>query len=67
MSVFAEYPKEREGIAVFMRENNSGVVPEFIKFYRSVKGISIEPCTIQEYAEAKKGKLGHLLRRVNEV
>jgi 3-polyprenyl-4-hydroxybenzoate decarboxylase len=67
MSIFTEYPKEREGIAVFMSENNSCVVPEFIRFYRSAKGMSIEPCTMQEYAEAKKGKLSHLLRRVNEV
>lgn len=63
MSVFAEYPKEREGIAVFLWENNSCSVPNFIRFYRSARGMSIEPCTIQEYAEDKKSKLGHLIRR----
>ncbi|EQB69320.1 MAG: hypothetical protein AMDU5_GPLC00004G0290 [Thermoplasmatales archaeon Gpl] len=67
MSVFAEYPHEREGIAVVIRENNSCAVPNFIKFYRSPRGMSIEPCTLQEYAEVRREKLGHLLRRECEL
>lgn len=68
MSVFAEYSNDQQGIAVYYADEfNSCAEPVFIRFYRSVNGMSIEPSTIQEYAEVKKSKLGHLLRRVNEV
>lgn len=63
MRVFAEYPKEREGIAVYYPEKFSSCAePVFIRFYRSAKGMSIELATLADYAEEQKSKLAGLLR-----
>lgn len=64
MRVFAEYPKEREGIAVYYPEKFSSCAePVFIRFYRRVKGISIELATLNDYAVEQRDRLSGLLRQ----
>lgn len=68
MRVFAEYPKEREGIAVYYDEKDGSCAePLYVRFYRSAKGKSIELATLAEYAEEQKGRLAGLLRCSNAV
>ena len=63
MRVFSEYPKGREGIAVYYPERFSSCAePVFMRFYRSAKGMSIELATLSDYAEEQKGRLAGFLR-----
>ncbi len=65
MSVFGEYPKAQEGIAVFypIFRDGSCASPMYIRFYRSPKGMSMEIVDEHEYRMQEKVRLGHLLRR----
>lgn len=65
MSVFAEYPKQREGIAVYypIHEYGSCAEPVYVHFYRSASGMSIELATRHDYAMQEKERIGYLLRR----
>lgn len=68
MRVFAEYPKEKEGIAIYYADGfNSCAEPLYVRFYRSAKGMSIELATISEYAEEQKSRLAGLLRCSNAM
>lgn len=64
MSVFAEYPKEKEGIAVYYPIYKDGSCAEamYIRFYRSASGMSIDRASVREYAEQEKARLDSLLR-----
>jgi len=64
MSIFDEYPKAREGIAVYypVYRDGSCVEPIYIKFFRSPQGLSIELSTEHEYHLQEKKRLGFLLR-----
>lgn len=68
MSVFAEYPKSKEGVAVYEPIFQGGrfTEPCYIRFYRTPKGISMELATKREYEEQEKERIGHLLRRHDE-
>ena len=50
MNVFAEYPKEKEGIAVYypVFKDGSCARAEYIHFYRNTKGMSIDRATEQD-------------------
>lgn len=65
MNVFAEYPKEKEGIAVYypVFKDGSCARGEYIYFYRNTKGMSIDRATEQDYHMQEKERLGFLLRR----
>lgn len=64
MSVFAEYLKEREGIAVYYEKyDGSCASPIYIRFYRSPKGLSMEIADEHEYRMQEKERMGYLLRR----
>jgi hypothetical protein len=65
MSVFAEYPKQREGIAVYypILRDGSCASPIYIRFFRSPNGMSIEIADEHEYRIQEKERLGYLLRR----
>lgn len=63
MNVFAEYPKEKEGIAVYYPIYKDGSCAEatYIRFYRSAKGMSLQRASVKEYAGQEKERLGSLL------
>ena len=65
MSVFAEYPKEKEGIAVYypMFKDGSCARAEYVHFYRNPKGMSLDRANEQEYRMQEKERLGFLMRR----
>jgi hypothetical protein len=65
MNVFAEYPKEKEGIAVYypMFKDGSCARAEYVHFYRSPKGMSMNRANEQEYRMQEKERLRFLLRR----
>ena len=65
MKVFAEYPKEKEGIAVYYPIFKDGSCAEatFIRFYRSASGMSLALASVKEYAGEEKERLGHLIRK----
>lgn len=65
MSVFSEYPKAREGIAIYypIYRDGSCASPLYVKFFRSPQGISMELATEHEYYLQEKERIGHLLRR----
>lgn len=67
MSIFAEYPKEREGIAVYYEKNSVIAYPVYVRFYRSPKGMSIELADEHEYRMQEKERIGFLLRRGCEM
>jgi hypothetical protein len=64
MSVFAEYPKEKEGIAVYYPIFKDGSCAEatYIRFYRSANGMSLQRASVREYAGQEKERIGHFLR-----
>lgn len=64
MSVFAEYPKAREGIAVYypIYKDGSCAEPVYVKFFRSPQGMSMERATEHEYHLQERERLGFLLR-----
>ena len=65
MSVFVEYPRGKEGIAVYYPIYKDGSCAEatFIRFYRSANGMSIQRASVREYAGQEKERLGHLIRK----
>ena len=65
MSVFAEYPKQREGVAVYypIFRDGSCALPVYIRFFRSPNGMSIEIADEHEYRTQERERIGHLLRR----
>ena len=65
MRVFAEYPKGKEGIAVYYPLFRDGSCAEavYIKFYRSAVGMSMEIACVREYSNREKERLGTLLRQ----
>ena len=65
MSVFVEYPRGREGIAVYYPIYKDGSCAEatFIRFYRSANGMSIQRASVREYANQEKERLGSFLRK----
>ena len=65
MSVFAEYPKAKEGIAVYypVFKDRSCAESEYVHFYRNSKGMSIDRANEQEYRMQEKERLGFLMRR----
>ncbi len=65
MSVFAEYPKEKEGVAVYFPvfRDGSCAQAEYVHFYRTAKGMSVDRATDQDYRMQEKERLGFLLRR----
>lgn len=65
MSVFAEYPKEREGIAVYylVFKDGSCARAEYVHFYRNSAGMSMDRATEQDYRMQEKERIGNLLRR----
>lgn len=65
MSVFAEYPKEKEGIAVYypLFKNGSCARAEYIHFYRNTKGMSIDRASVHDYHMQERERLSFLLRR----
>ena len=69
MSVFAEYPKERQGIAVYypMFKDGSCAEAEYISFFRSAKGMSIELASEKEYALQERERIGWILRRAHAM
>ena len=64
MSVFAEYPRAKEGIAVYYPIFKDGSCAEatYVKFYRSANGMSLARASVREYANQEKERLGSLLR-----
>lgn len=65
MKVFAEFPREKEGIAVYYPVFRDGSCAEatFIRFYRSASGMSLQRASVREYAGLEKERLGSLLRK----
>ena len=65
MSVFQEYLKDREGIAIYypIFRDGSCASPIYVRFYRSPEGMSIEIADEHEYRMQEKERLGYLLRR----
>ena len=65
MSVFAEYPKEKEGIAVYypVFKDGSCAEPVYLHFYRNANGMSLDVVNVQDYRMQEKERLGYLLRR----
>ena len=65
MSLFAEYPKETEGVGVYypIFRDGSCAEPKYIKFYRSPQGMSLELANQHDYHMQEKERLGFLLRR----
>lgn len=65
MSVFAEYPKEKEGIAVYypLFKDGSCARAEYVHFYRSPAGMSMDRAIEHDYQMQKKERIGFLIRR----
>ncbi|MEM3191767.1 MAG: hypothetical protein QXE05_12585 [Nitrososphaeria archaeon] len=65
MSVFAIYPKEKEGVAVYfpVYKDGSCAEPVYVHFFRSGKEMSLELTNKHEYQEQEKERIGFLLRR----
>jgi hypothetical protein len=65
MGVFAEYSKEKEGIAVYYPIFKDGSCAEatYIRFYRSANGMSIEIADKHAFDMQEKERIGFLLRR----
>jgi hypothetical protein len=65
MSVFSQYPREKEGIAVYypLYKDGSCASAEYIHFYRSTAGMSMDRATFTDYRIMEKERIGHLLRR----
>ena len=65
MSVFKEYPKGKEGIAVYypIFKDGSCAEAEYVHFYRNSKGMSSDRASIQDYRMQEKERLSFLLRR----
>ena len=69
MKTFAEYPREKEGIAVYypIYRDGSCASPVYVKFFSSPSGMSIELADEREYREQEKERIGYLLRRENTM
>ena len=67
MSVFEEYPREKEGIAVYYPTYRDGscAEPVYVKFFRSPKGTSMALASKHEYEMQERERIGFLLRREN--
>ena len=64
MSIFAEYPHTREGVAVYYDEKDGSCAePIYVRFYRSAQGMSLELASAEEYSAQEKERLEHLLRQ----
>ena len=65
MSVFTHYPQGRIGIAVYypVYRDGSCAEAEYIHFWRSPKGMSIDLTTKTAYEMQEKERLEDLLRR----
>ena len=65
MSVFVEYPRAKEGIAVYypIFKDGSCVEATYVKFYRSANGMSLQRASVKEYAGQEKERSGHLIRK----
>lgn len=65
MKVFAEAPREKEGIAVYYPIYKDGSCAEatYIRFHRSASGMSLQRASVREYAGLEKERLGSLLRK----
>ena len=65
MSIFSQYARQKEGIAVYypVFKDGSCANVEYIRFYRSASGMSIEFATKHDFDLQEKERIGFLLRR----